>query len=90
MGKKFLNNSTKRISFGKGNIVEPGEVIELSDELVEKKKVGIEQMLESGQIVKGGKKKVVDEEPEEEKEEEPEEESEEEPEGKPGKPKGRK
>lgn len=74
MGKKFLNTGTSRIGFGAGYTVEPGEVIELSDELAKKKNQAIEQMLKTGQIEKGGKKKLVQEDPEDEPEDNPDEE----------------
>ena len=50
MGKKFLNASNGRIQFGAGIVVGPGEVIELDDKLVEKKKAAIDAMVESGQL----------------------------------------
>lgn len=90
MGKKFLNNGIGPISFGKDYVVEQGEVIELSDELAEKKKQAIEQMLKSGQILKGGKRKLVEDDPENEPEDEAPEDNPEDEDPSKGKGKGKK
>lgn len=65
MRKKFLNKSKGKIQFGAGNTVGPGEVIELDEELVEKKKQAIESLIATGQLVEGTKDKDAPKEPEE-------------------------
>lgn len=53
MGKKFKNISIGTIGFGDGLRVEPGNVIELDDKLVERKKVAIADMIATGKLITG-------------------------------------
>ena len=75
MGKKFLNKSKGTIGFGDGIEVESGNVIELDDELLKNKKAAIENLIKTGELVKGTKAKETPE-PEDEPEGNTEEESE--------------
>ena len=60
MGKSFFNKSNGRIQFGAGNMVGPGESIELSDELVKLKAQAIEQLINAGELVEGTKDKSAE------------------------------
>lgn len=91
MGKKFLNTSNKKILFGSGNSIGPGEVIELDDATVKERSQGIKNLIEAGDIVEGTKDKAAEKKAkaeakakaESEKEEDPEDEEPEEPEENP-------
>ena len=68
MSKKFYNKSNRPIQFGAGNVVGPGEVIELDDATLELRSQAIEQLINEKELVEGTKDKDA---PEEEPEEKP-------------------
>lgn len=68
--KSFYNKGNTRIQFGAGNVVGPGETIELDDETVKKRSQAIEQLIAEEQLVEGTKDKDA---PKEKEPEEPEE-----------------
>ena len=68
--KSFYNKSNRPIQFGAGNVVGPGETIELDEDTVKIKAQAIEALIAEGEIVEGTKDKNAPkekEEPEEKK-----------------------
>lgn len=55
MGKKFTNTGKTDIGFGGDLKVKPGEVVEIPDEVLERKAAAIKALVESGNLSEGKK-----------------------------------